>query len=578
MPHYRYFRDPPRKRKLIGAYDNNNNGAGEEAISMGVTSIIFLIAAVALGFAIAGYVNAVKKPCANVDCNVDDPCSVYGCQEGDCILLHQIAGCCVNNSQCNDSDPCTIDTCITFQCVFTIIDADNDSIPCNIDCNDTDNEVGIARIWYTDADNDTDGTTDPQLIACDQPIGYAGTFTDCDDTNPFIFYGAFQCNNTLMTNQFILVGGENEVSNKAFGTAVVLQGDTLAIGAPGDLVDDDNGTVRVYHRAPEIGFGQQVFIEEALLSGPNGTFGKALALSGDILVVGARENATAWVYERVSAGNWTLRTGLTCSSGTFCGTSVAAFYDTIFVSALNTTVGGGTIEVFERVSTTQWNLTQVITPSSLTSLGFGQSATAVDQYNGEILVVGASLYTGTNAFQGGVFVYVNNGTWWNEIDILVSNFPAITGFGFAVDVDNGIIVAGGSSENSNRGNVYVFTYNGTAIGTPQIISDPTPTASEDCGSSVAIKNSTVVFSCPEDTTVASASGSVNVFRDNEGTYIWVGEFVPLDEATSSFDLGDTVGSTKVWEGNIAVGVPEADILATNDGMTFVVSCMPIPVC
>ena len=50
--------------------------------------------------------------------------------------------------------------------------------------NDCDGDVdeGVTDSWYQDADGDSYGDPDSALDACEQPSGYVGNGTDCDDT------------------------------------------------------------------------------------------------------------------------------------------------------------------------------------------------------------------------------------------------------------------------------------------------------------------------------------------------------------------------------------------------------------
>lgn len=51
------------------------------------------------------------------------------------------------------------------------------------------------KVFYADADGDGVGLEGDSIIACVNPAGYAGPTGDCDDTDPFIYPGAFDiCN------------------------------------------------------------------------------------------------------------------------------------------------------------------------------------------------------------------------------------------------------------------------------------------------------------------------------------------------------------------------------------------------
>jgi len=65
-------------------------------------------------------------------------------------------------------------------------DADGDNILTVEDCNDFDDQIGVATTWYADADGDGFGDPNTTMLACEQPENYVTDNSDCDDTNPSI--------------------------------------------------------------------------------------------------------------------------------------------------------------------------------------------------------------------------------------------------------------------------------------------------------------------------------------------------------------------------------------------------------
>jgi hypothetical protein len=59
----------------------------------------------------------------------------------------------------------------------------------NLDCDDTDNSIGLAQTFYQDGDGDGFGSS-TSTAACTQPVGYVTNSDDCDDGN--IAIGAIQ--------------------------------------------------------------------------------------------------------------------------------------------------------------------------------------------------------------------------------------------------------------------------------------------------------------------------------------------------------------------------------------------------
>ena len=62
-------------------------------------------------------------------------------------------------------------------------DADQDGVPTDLDCDDTDPDIGAATVWYTDGDGDGAGDSDAATEACDPPEGMVARRGDCDDTD-----------------------------------------------------------------------------------------------------------------------------------------------------------------------------------------------------------------------------------------------------------------------------------------------------------------------------------------------------------------------------------------------------------
>ena len=94
-------------------------------------------------------------------------------------------------------------------CKFVLPDADLDGITCDQDCDDTDNLIGLPRVYYIDADGDGYGdATLGATTACSLVIGTSLIDGDCDDSNAAINPGAQEicdgidqnCNNVIDEN------------------------------------------------------------------------------------------------------------------------------------------------------------------------------------------------------------------------------------------------------------------------------------------------------------------------------------------------------------------------------------------
>ena len=293
------------------------------------------------------------------------------------------------------------------------------------------------------------------------------------------------------------------------GAPLAFDGDTLVAGAPfTDVTNDDDGAAWVFVRQGD------VWSQEARLnlspseSGEGHEFGHTLAIQGDVIAVGAppRSNGFAYIFER-SGTVWT-RTAIfqplfqqSDFVGDF-GRAMALDGDRLVVGApgdnsASTGVGGdptnqdapgsGAVYVYTRDGA-GWTLEAYIKPSNTTAgHGFGHSLTL----SGDTLAVSSgddSSATGVNGDQtdtgspgsGAVFVF-QHGTdgWAQQAYIKASNTGAGDGFGSPV-IGDGLagdtLVVGASGEDSaatgvggdqasdgapDSGAVYVFTRTGT---------------------------------------------------------------------------------------------------------------------
>ncbi|KKL25011.1 hypothetical protein LCGC14_2409590, partial [marine sediment metagenome] len=169
------------------------------------------------------------------DCNDNCTCTLDLCNKKcECEFI-PLPGCCKNNSDCVDLNECHTDfTCNTQTglCSFSIRDDDNDNVPCDVDCDDIDNGIGVARTWYRDQDGDGDGCLSLTRISCNDPSTifslFSETGTDCDDMNPLVFAGSTVCNITDLQNHFKLLPPQDERDpNENFGTSVAIHKDTI---------------------------------------------------------------------------------------------------------------------------------------------------------------------------------------------------------------------------------------------------------------------------------------------------------------------------------------------------------------
>lgn len=299
-----------------------------------------------------------------------------------------------------------------------------------------------------------------------------------------------------------------------FSSSVALDGNTIAIGAPnessattginGNQQDNSvisSGAVYIFVRTGTT-WSQQAYIKA---SNPdfNDQFGHSVALSGDTLVVGARNESSA-------------ATGINGNQTD------------------NSAMNAGAVYVFVRSGTT-WSQQAYLKASNAEAFDqFGWSV-ALD---GNTLAVGANLEssnaTGINGNQadnnavrsGAAYIFVRSGTTWSQqAYIKASNTEANDNFAMALGLSGDRLVVGAVNEDStatgingdqsnndaaSAGAAYVFARSGTTWSQQAYLKASNTEAQDFFGDSVTIDGSTVaVGAWWEDSSATGINGDQN---------------------------------------------------------------------
>ena len=297
----------------------------------------------------------------------------------------------------------------------------------------------------------------------------------------------------------------NAEADDEFGYSVSVSGDTLVVGAyqedssaagvNGNQTDnsaDGSGAAYVFTRSGGV-WSQQAYLKASNAEAGD-YFGKAVAISGDTVVVGAYNedsNATgvdgdqadnsmygsgaAYVFTR-SGGVWSQQAYLKASNtGIYdhFGNSVAVSGDTLAVGADDedssaTGVDGnqgdnsadesGAAYVFTR-SGGVWSQQAYLKASNTESEDYFGESVAI---SGDTVVVGAdgedSSATGVNGNQGdnsaddsgAAYVFTRSGgTWSQQVYLKASNAEADDWFGESVAISDDTLAVGAHNEDSN---------------------------------------------------------------------------------------------------------------------------------
>jgi|JI6StandDraft_1071083.scaffolds.fasta_scaffold00569_9 hypothetical protein len=373
----------------------------------------------------------------------------------------------------------------------------------------------------------------------------------------------------------------NTEANDQFGYSVAISGDILLVGA---ILEDsaavgvngngsDNsaslaGAVYTFTRTSSTWDSDSYLkVGGTVLADAGDSFGRAVAISGNTLIVGAPYEdsvansvngnpldntaaAAGAAYVFISSGGtWSLQAYLKAGNsgaGDQFGYSVAISGDTVIVGANQedgsaTTINGtnnnsasnaGAAYVFTR-SGTSWSQQAYLKPNNT---GAGDQFGFSVAISGDISVVGAYLEDGSATTingannnsatdAGAAYVFNRSGTTWTrQATLKPNNTGAGDFFGYSVAVSGTTVVVGagkedgsatsvnGTSNNSatDAGAAYAFILTGSTWSQQAYLKPSNTGAGDWFGGSVAISGETVVVGAPwEDGSATTINGANN---------------------------------------------------------------------
>jgi hypothetical protein len=315
---------------------------------------------------------------------------------------------------------------------------------------------------------------------------------------------------------------ERSAAGDGFGQAIAVDADTAVIGAP--QADQGRGAVAVFER-----YGHEWREAARLTAGDAAVgddFGRAVAICGDTILVGASGHARAgflagavYVFERVS-GRWPQVAKLlpTSAQDARFGWSVALSGDTAVIGAPHSRQQGeilhvGSATLFERRGR-EWSpktrLATGLGGGPLSSDLFGWSVAAAPQ----VVAVGARL-------QGAVYVYELSGGQWRRT-ATVRDQTGGNQFGFSVALAGNRLLVGAPAANrpaprTGTAVLYARRSDGGWVETARLAADGLRPGSR-FGSSVALQRELAAVGMHENDgrDDVEKSGGTVAFRIAEG--------------------------------------------------------------
>jgi uncharacterized repeat protein (TIGR02543 family) len=396
----------------------------------------------------------------------------------------------------------------------------------------------------------------------------------------------FVRNGTIWSQQAYLKASNAE-AHDSFGLSLSISGDTIVVGA---MQEDGGGTLngdQADNTAPDAGaayvfvrngtsWSQQAYLK-ASNADANDQFGLSVSISGDAVLVGAWQEASAattvngnqadnsgygtgaaYIFAR-DGGVWSQQAYLKASevSIKYFGYSVAISGDTAVVGLVG--ADDPYACVFCRSGAT-WTQQGSLEAAEVGIRPYGPTAVAVA---GDTVVVGASFVNGST---GAAYVFARNGNTWAQQAVLGASNPKpgiSQQFGASVGVSGNVVVVGAHFDDSNSigvngdqnnssswgaGAAYVFSRIGVswnqiaylkASNTEPVYS--AGTGVDNFGGAVAVSDGTVVVGASnEDSNATGANGNQadNAALGSGAAYVFDGVLYMLStSATNGSVLG-----------------------------------------
>jgi hypothetical protein len=299
-------------------------------------------------------------------------------------------------------------------------------------------------------------------------------------------------------------------SGSDFGRTVAVAGNTVAVGSPYPF-GGSGGLVYLYVKGPA---GWPTTPTVTLTDPGTGSdeFGWSVAVAGNTLVVGAPATdggaGTEYIYQR-TGGIWP--TTPTVISPNPDPSVSDAYGSSVGVSGSKVVVGAEGLAAIEHVPASGFPTTInriLLDPAGATA---GES----DFFGNTVAITGNTVVVGTQTQGASVaYIYQRGTTKWPTSPTVTlpdppGGFPQ-DNFGISISASPGAIVIGDNDSGATGdGQAFIYTaIDGTWLSEPTATldtPDPSPTASDQFGQSVAVAAGTVVVGAPG---ISSDSGAI----------------------------------------------------------------------
>lgn len=346
-------------------------------------------------------------------------------------------------------------------------------------------------------------------------------------------------------------GSANSPVGDQFGWSTATDGTNVIVGArTEDAFGDNSGAAYIYDMT-----GALLFTLEPPVPVNDGSFGYAVALSGNNVVVGGLVGL-AYIFSASTGAQLFSMTPASSAAGDSFGESIAVDATYVAVGAPgvdDASSNSGEVSVFTVADGVLFRT--IVNPVTEPDARFGESVAI----SGNNLIISAPGYNGG---VGRAYIY----SIVTGAQLFILSNPASTDFskfGNRIAADGNLVVVCSSEYSvveTFAGRAHVFNITtGVQLLT---INNPTPTAGDFFGSSVAIEGNTVAIGADGDSSERTNAGAVFLFEADTGDAIAIAD----NPLSSSGGFGSAVAVNGT---DLIVGANEASISFSNAGSFYI---------
>lgn len=313
-----------------------------------------------------------------------------------------------------------------------------------------------------------------------------------DDNSAYIFEKV----GGIWTQTQKLVGSDVADHNN-FGCSVFILGNTAIIGDRGDDEKGENsGAAYVFKQIDGLWTQTQKLV--ASDGNSNKYFGCAISISGDTALIGAcgsnywyLSSGPSYIFEEID-GIWTEKQKLLANDivnnyGFGCSVSISGNK-----SVIGDCLGGtGSAYIFEKIDGI-WTQTQKLLANDGINWDLFGTSVSISE---NTVIVGSHGNDNNGTDTGAAYIFEKNDEIWTQTQkIMASDSNYRDYFGWSVSISNGKAVIGAFGEDVGRGSAYIFEkINGTWIQTKNLLASDGTGNDDLFGYSVSISGDITII-------------------------------------------------------------------------------------